>query len=82
MGLNNEIMFTLEIGPDRNPNDPYDQAFDNFFHDWSKTYYANTGRGIQDWGPEVWEPWGFTVENSRVKVVDKKKFTMFLLRWS
>lgn len=61
------------------PKDPYDRAFENFWHDW----VLNTAKlDRSDWGPAVWEPWGFTVLNSKVTIVDEKKFTMFLLRWS
>lgn len=69
---------TWKFAPDRNPNDPYNQAVENFFHDW--VTIKDVSR--PEWGPEVWEPWGFTIKDSRVTITDEKKFTMFLLRWS
>lgn len=78
-----EGSWKLEYAEDwfRDPNDPYDKAFDNFFHDWTMNDLKTTGPR-PDWGPEVWEPWGFTVEESKIKIIDERKFSFFLLRWS
>jgi len=71
--------WTVEPAMDWFQKGPYDEAFNNFFHNWvmNKADYAHS-----NWGPEVWEPWGFTVKNSDITIVDEQKFTLFLLRWA
>ena len=54
-----------------------DNAFDNLFHE----FYCGPERN-EVWGPDYWSIFGFTIEDSEIRIVDEEKFVMFLLKWA
>lgn len=67
-------------------SDPYplsdseNQAFENFFHDCVLKQGLKPA-GLCDWGPQYWERWGVTVEDSQIKFKTPAHRTWFLLKW-
>lgn len=53
------------------------EAVENFFHEFIVSPVRPNA-----WGPELWEQHGFTIADSRVKILDEQKWILFVLRYS
>jgi hypothetical protein len=62
--------------------DAFNRAFENFFHDFVSKYAGKYDWGTPIWGPDYWESWGVTVDDSRIRFKSPAHRTWFLLKWS